>query len=199
MARLVIKTAGFDGRVIELNLRVNRIGRSPKNEVQIEHPTVSAVHCELVLDDDGVVVRDCDSTNGIFVGGERVKEAKLAAGQRLHVGEVELLVESTDVTIAIPQFNMPRPAPPVVLSDGSLICPRHPNAQATHQCTHCHEVLCDDCVHRLQRHGGKLVKLCPLCSHQCVPLKEEPRKKKSLLGLWRKTVKLPFFRGSKEP
>jgi hypothetical protein len=34
---------------------------------------------------------------------------------------------------------------------------------------------------------------CPLCSHFCVPLGSEQRKKKSFLGLWRKTVKLPFF------
>jgi len=59
MASLVIKSAGFDGRVIELNLGVNRLGRSPKNDVQIEHPTVSARHCEIVLADDGVWVRDC--------------------------------------------------------------------------------------------------------------------------------------------
>ena len=199
MARLVIKSAGFEGRVIELNLRINRVGRSPTNDIQIEHPTVSALHCEIMLADDGVLVRDCGSTNGTFVGGQRIKEASLSAAQTLHVGDVELLVETTDVTIAIPSFEVSRPAPPVVLSDGSLICPRHPNALATHQCTHCREVLCDACVHQLRRRGGKVVKLCPLCSHQCAPLKEEPRKKKSLFGRWRKTVKLPFVRGPKEP
>jgi hypothetical protein len=30
-----------------------------------------------------------------------------------------------------------------------------------------------------------------------VPLGGEKRKKKSLFGLWRKTVKLPFFHGRK--
>ena len=197
MARLVIKSAGFEGRVIELNLRVNRVGRSLTNEIQIEHPTVSALHCEIMLAEDGVIVRDCASTNGTYVNGQRIKEASLSAGQSLHVGDVELLVETTEVTIAIPSIEVSRPAPPVVLSDGSLICPRHPNAHATHQCTHCREVLCDACVHQLRRRGGKLVKLCPLCSHQCVPLGEEPRKKKSFFGRWRKTVKLPFFRGPK--
>jgi len=53
MASLVLKSAGFDGRVIELNLGVNRFGRSPKSDVQIEHPTVSANHCEVLLADDG--------------------------------------------------------------------------------------------------------------------------------------------------
>ena len=193
MARLIIKSAEIENRVIELNLGVNRFGRGPQNDIQIEHPTVSARHCELVLTNDGVVVCDCASANGTFVGGERITEAKLSPGQTLHLGEVELLVETTDVTIAIPKFELPRPAPPVVLCDGSLICPRHPRAHATHQCTHCKEVLCDACVRRLRRRGGKLMKFCPLCSHQCVPLEGEKRQKKSLFGLLSKTVKLPFF------
>ena len=197
MASLVLKSAGFDGRVIELNLGLNRFGRSPKSDVQIEHPTVSANHCEVLLADDGVWVRDCGSANGTFISGERIKEARLSAGQVLHLGDVELLVESTDVTIAIPQFEMPCPAPPVVLSDGSLICPRHPKARATHQCTHCREVLCDACVHHLRRRGGRLLRFCPLCSHPCVPLGGEKPKKKSFLGLWRKGTKLPFLHGAK--
>jgi hypothetical protein len=183
--------------VIELNLGVNCLGRGPKNDIQIEHPTVSARHCEIVLAGDGVVVRDCRSANGTFVGGQRIQEARLSAGQTLQLGEVELLVETTDVAIAIPKFDLPRPAPPVVLSDGALICPRHPKARATHQCTHCREVLCDACVHRLRRRGGKLLKFCPLCSHLCVPLGGEKKKKKTFLGLWRKTAKLPFFQGPK--
>ena len=195
MARLVLKSAECGDRVIGLKLGVNQLGRSPKRDVQIEHPTVSDLHCELVLANEGVLVRDCASTNGTFVGGQRIKEATLSAGQSLHLGEVELLVETTDATIAIPTFDMPCPAPPVVLSDGSLICPRHPMARATHQCTHCREVLCDACVHRLRRRGGKLLKFCPLCSHPCVSLVAEKRKKKSLFDLLRATAKLPFFQG----
>jgi len=198
MARLVIKSTEFGDRVIELNLGVNRFGRSPKNEVQIEHPTVSARHCELVLADDGVVVRDCDSANGTYVDAQRIKEAKLSAGQILQLGQVELLVETTDAIVAIPKFDMPRPAPPVVLSDGSLICPRHPKARATHQCTHCREILCDECVHLLRRRGGKLMRLCPLCSHECVLIGGEKRKKQSFFDRWRRTVRLPFFHGSKQ-
>jgi pSer/pThr/pTyr-binding forkhead associated (FHA) protein len=184
--------------VIELNLGVNHLGRSSENDFQIEHPTVSGMHCEIVLAGEGVLVRDCASSNGTFVGGERIEEASLLTGQTLHLGEVELLVESTEVKVVIPQFDMPRPAPPVVLPDGSLICPRHPHARATHQCTHCREVLCDACVHRLRRHRGKLLKLCPLCSHPCVPLGGEKPKKQSLLELWRKTIKLPFLHGSRK-
>jgi hypothetical protein len=198
MARLMIRSGGFENEVIELNLGINRLGRSSKNDFQLDHATVSATHCELVLTEDGVTVRDCDSTNGTFVGDRQVKEAKLSAGQSLRLGDVELVVENTEVTIAIPKFDVARPAPPVVLPDGSLICPRHPEAAATHQCTHCREVLCDTCVHRLRRRGGKVLKLCPFCSHPCLPLGEEVKKRKSLFQLFRKTVKLPLLRRRKE-
>ena len=130
--------------------------------------------------------------------GERIKEATLAVGQVLRLGDVELTVETTDCIIAIPEFEVPRPAPPVVLADGSLICPRHPKAQVTHQCTHCREVMCDACVHRLRRRGGKLMKFCPLCGRQVVLIGGEKKQKKSFLGLWTRTVKLPFLRGSKK-
>ena len=42
------------------------------------------------------------------------------------------------------------------------------------------------------------MKFCPLCSHQCLPIVAEKRKKKSFFGLWRKTAKLPFFKKPKQ-
>ncbi len=191
MARLVLKGAEFGNRVIQLNLGPNHLGRSSENDFPIEHPSVSATHCELVVADDGVVARDCASGNGTFVNGQPIKETRLAVGQTLRLGDVELLVESTEVTIAIPRFDIPRPAPPVVLADGSMNCPRHPKAHATQQCTHCREVLCEACVHRLRRHGGKLRTFCALCSHPSVPIGGKERKTKTLLGMRRKSAKLP--------
>jgi len=198
MAKLIIKSQGFNNQVINLNLGVNRVGRSPGNDVVIEQATISSKHCEIALGDGEVTVRDCGSTNGTYINDNPVMEAKLGAGQILRLGDVDFLVESTDVTIAIPKFEVVRPAPPVVLTDGSLMCPRHKNARATHQCTHCREVLCDDCVHRLRRRGGKLLKLCPLCSHACEAIGGEKKRKKSFLGFLQRTVKLPFIRHSDE-
>jgi len=193
MATLLVKSGGFKDRVIELKLGVNRFGRGPGNDFQIDHATVSDRHCEILLGGEGILVRDCASTNGTFVEGLAIREAALSNGQTLRLGDVEFLVQSAEVRVAIPKFDVPRPAPPVVLRDGSLICPRHPEARVTHQCTHCREVLCDECVHRLRRRGGKTLKLCPLCSHKCQPLTVEKRKKKFFSSLFGKTVKLPFF------
>jgi hypothetical protein len=199
MANLLITSPGFNNQVINLNLGVNRFGRAPGNDFIIEHATISAKHCEIDLGNGEVTVRDSGSTNGTYINGRAVMEARLSAGQILRLGDVDFLVESTDVTIAIPKFDVPRPAPPVVLTDGSLMCPRHKDARATFQCTECREVLCDQCVHRLRRRGGKILNLCPLCSHECTPLGGARRRRKSFLGFLHRTVKLPFLHNSKDP
>jgi hypothetical protein len=153
MARLLIKTDGLERQAIELRLGVNRVGRDPELDFSVNHPTVSTNHCELVVSNDGVLLRDCDSTNGTFVNGKPVVEARLLPGQTVGLGSVELFVENTDVNVAIPQFERERPKPPVVLGDGSILCPRHAPVAATHKCTHCSEVMCDNCVRVMKRKG----------------------------------------------
>jgi pSer/pThr/pTyr-binding forkhead associated (FHA) protein len=183
MARLLVKTEGLNAKVIDLKLGANRVGRHPDNDFQIEHSTVSSVHCELVLQNSGVILRDLESTNGTFVNGQMVREVKLSVGEMVRLGDVELLVESTEAKIAIPQFANPElPAPRTVKEDGA-VCARHNRAAITHECTKCHELMCDACVHRLRRKGSKKVLLlCPICSG-AVQLINGPvkQKKKSLL------------------
>jgi pSer/pThr/pTyr-binding forkhead associated (FHA) protein len=198
VARLLIKTGGGEPTACELNLGVNHFGRQPDSEFPIDHPTVSATHCQMVLTAEGVLVRDCDSTNGTYINDQPVKEAMVRPGQTVRLGDVEILVETTDAKVAIPEFDRLVDSPPMVLPDGTILCRRHPQARATHRCTHCHEVLCDACVHRMRRKGGKTLKLCALCSHACETIGPEKRKKKSLLTLLNKTIKLPFLRRRKD-
>ena len=201
MARLLIKTEGLENRTFELRLGVNRVGRDPDCDFPIEHSTVSFAHCELVLSSDGVMIRDCNSTNGTFVNGKPVKEARLLPGQTVQVGDVELFVENTEVKVAIPKYERERPKPPVVLQGGAMLCPRHPQSQVTYKCTHCKEVMCSSCVRVLQRKGGPLLFLCPLCSHKCKRIAgDEKPKKKGFMKFLPVTAKLPFLfftKGSK--
>lgn len=188
---------GGGEQVILLRLGVNRLGRSSDNDFPIEHPTISSRHCEITLTNDGLLLRDCASTNGTFLNGKRVAEAPLEAGQTLRLGDVEIFIEDTEVKVDIPKFDLPLPAPPVVDRDGSAMCRRHETRRAAYQCTHCLELLCLECVHRLRRRRGKLLLLCPLCSNPCHPLGGAPKKKKRrLLSFLMETVKLPSQRNS---
>ena len=73
------------------------IGRHPQCDVRIESRRVSRLHCCLAnLGHEGLLVRDLGSTNGTFVNGERVREARLKPGDRLRIAEIEYnLVSST--------------------------------------------------------------------------------------------------------
>jgi pSer/pThr/pTyr-binding forkhead associated (FHA) protein len=193
MARLLIKAEGLEERTLELRLGVNHVGRDPDCDFPISHPTVSSSHCELVLSSDGVLLRDCGSTNGTYVNGDPIQEAWLRPGQTVSLGEVELFVENTEVNVAIPRYERERPRPPVVLPDGALSCPRHPQMHATYQCTHCREVMCDSCVHVIRFKGGQPLFLCPLCSQKCEPIAAaKPKKKKTFIRFLRDTVKIRF-------
>ncbi len=198
MARLLKTTGTGEPEVLELNLGVNHFGRDPENHFPVNHPTVSARHAELILTADGVLLRDLDSTNGTFINDALVKQAVLQPGQKLRLGDVEFVIDTTDARIAIPEIERPVPAPPVVLPDGAMLCQRHPGSRVTHRCTYCHSVLCDACVTRLRRKGGKTLKLCKLCSHQVEMIVVEKPKKKSFLTKLTSTIKLPFVRGKKE-
>jgi len=197
MAKLLIKTEGLENTLIELRLGINRLGRSADADFQINHATVSSLHCELVLRDSGVLLRDLESTNGTFLNNQPVREAELSAGQTLRLGDVELLVDNTEANVAIPKFaNTELPAPPVVKADGDMACPRHRSATVTHQCTHCHEVMCFACIHRLRRKGGqKTLNLCPICSGTVEILGGAPKPaKRSVFARVGETVKLAFKR-----
>jgi hypothetical protein len=197
MARLLVKTAGVESRALELHLGINRVGRAPDCDFPIHHPTVSASHCDLVVSNEGVMIRDCDSTNGTLVNGEPVKEIRLLPGQTVNLGGVELFVENTDVKVAIPKFERERPKPPAMLSGGAMICPRHSRAQVTYKCTHCHEVMCNYCVHHFNCKDGGMLLLCPLCSHKCEPIQtRQPKKKWMFISLLQNKVKLKFGRSA---
>jgi hypothetical protein len=78
------------------------VGRRPGNTIQIVDASVSGRHAELVVDDDGVLLRDLGSTNGTRVDAERVSERRLAHGDQVLLGNVRLLFIDADVGQAPP-------------------------------------------------------------------------------------------------
>jgi MoxR-like ATPase len=73
----------FGGRIV--------IGRSEECDLQIAETSISRKHAELIEGDEGWVMHDLDSRNGVFFGGERVKKAKLKDGSKIRLGNVSML------------------------------------------------------------------------------------------------------------
>lgn len=70
--RLIITTGAKAGLEIELTDQPLSIGRSRENGLVIRDDYTSTHHAKLLLWDEGWVIQDLDSTNGTFLGDERV-------------------------------------------------------------------------------------------------------------------------------
>jgi hypothetical protein len=102
MAALVAKNAEAPVSRIQLQPGINTVGRAEGNHHVIPHSSVSSRHCEIVVHDSTITVRDLGSTNGTFVDDEPAQKAPLRHGGRLKLGNVEFVVEA-------PGFAAPKP------------------------------------------------------------------------------------------
>ena len=68
------------------------LGRASGADFIVDAALVSRVHCRFTATPDGgLEVRDLESTNGTFVNGERTEVARLASGDKLQIGRVEVV------------------------------------------------------------------------------------------------------------
>ena len=184
MARLLLKAMGdHEARVLELKPGVTTVGRSSTNDYSFPFPEISERHCEILVENDFVFVRDLDSSNGTFIDGDPVRESALYSGQTLQIGLVEMVLDAPAIKVAIPELPKPEivTAPvPVPLADGYPACLGHATRHAIWECPNCTRVFCDECIRKLRRVGGVHLKLCPSCSNPCrfTPWAEMMRKKK---------------------
>lgn len=202
MAPLVL-TGVSQPWVIELRPGLNRIGRNPTNDFRVTEASVSSFHCEIVVSDNSVLVRDLGSTNGTYINREPIQEAIIHAGQTLHLGQAEFRCENQRPQVAILSLSPPpQKLVQTLLPDGSPACLNHPGRRSNYRCTHCEHLFCGNCVRVLGLAGGKSMIFCPSCNAQCEYLTEEnveeappaEAKKPSLFGRLTQTLKLPFRR-----
>jgi Protein of unknown function (DUF3662)/FHA domain len=87
----VVAALTFAGKRHELNGVRVVLGRSKDADVQVPDPNVSRRHAEVRRDGSSFTLVDLDSTNGIEVGGRRVKRLELEDGTRFTLGSTELV------------------------------------------------------------------------------------------------------------
>jgi pSer/pThr/pTyr-binding forkhead associated (FHA) protein len=88
MARLVLDCDGIDVITHDLIGDVITIGRTPSNDVVIDHPTVSWQHAALTKSPSGYRLKDLGSTNGTQIDGVSITDAELKDGAEIRVGYV---------------------------------------------------------------------------------------------------------------
>ncbi len=99
-----------NGPSILLDKPILLLGRHQECDVQIESRKISRRHCCIAQVDGSILIRDLDSTNGIQVNGTRVREAPLAIGDEVVIGNLRYRVVSDSPSRITPE-PASRPVP----------------------------------------------------------------------------------------
>lgn len=190
MALLKIISGDSAGAAYAIATGSLKVGRADGNDLRLPDGSVSSSHCVIELDAAGnLAVRDLGSTNGTFIEGQRVREALVAPGQRLRLGNLELIFDNDAVPAPAPlppepvTLNLPPPPipsavrvpaapPPVVVAPavpGGKECANHNGVAASVVCGRCGKTLCLQCT-KQQKLGMNIVEFCLGCGGQCKSL-----------------------------
>lgn len=96
-------------RSIPLDRAIIHLGRSTRNDIVLDEPSVSRTHAQIRLRFGHYVIFDTDSQTGTFVNNVRIREHRLRAGDVIRIGKTSLVYmeddpEQLDETNAFPSI-----------------------------------------------------------------------------------------------
>ncbi|MEZ4437014.1 MAG: sigma 54-interacting transcriptional regulator [bacterium] len=77
------------------------LGSMEDNDLVLDDDTVSRYHCRILQEETAYVLQDLGSTNGSFIDGVRIKEAYLAPGCTVELGNTRIGFQSFDEEVQI--------------------------------------------------------------------------------------------------
>jgi adenylate cyclase len=93
------------------------VGRALNSDIPVLDPTISRRHAEVVCDEEGVEVRDLNSSNGTFLNGQKIQTARLSPGDVVTFGKVAFRLKEVTTTYQAPA----EPTPIAMLRPGATI------------------------------------------------------------------------------
>lgn len=106
MAQVQIFVSEHNRITFDLGEEKVTIGRLAHNILQIDEPSVSSHHADLVLEAGKYHLRDSGSTNGTYVNGAQITDAVLRHGDELRFGSVEGVFLTEAEGLAQPPPNL---------------------------------------------------------------------------------------------
>lgn len=151
MARLIVDPTAPSRREIEVPRSILCIGRDPSNDVVFADAMVSRRHAVLEYRGNRYYLRDCNSSNGSLVNGDRISERCLRDGDLVAIGSARMVFRDD--------------APPAS-ADGKVV--RHPSAPVR-VCPQCEaeyaeaDAFCRQCGGRLGQPAVRAKVVCTGC------------------------------------
>jgi len=92
---IVVARGSDAGKTVDVEAGASaQVGTSADCDLVLVDPKVSRYHFELAPAEEGISVRDLGSLNGTFVGKTRVRDAIVAKGAQIMVGDTMLVVDA---------------------------------------------------------------------------------------------------------
>ncbi|HEY1696202.1 MAG TPA: FHA domain-containing protein [Polyangiaceae bacterium] len=88
----------------DLASNVITIGRTPDNQIVVNHPQVSSKHAQIVKAGDQLFLEDRGSANGTYVRGQRLpsgQRAPVANGEKVFIGPMPLLIHIAESRVNV--------------------------------------------------------------------------------------------------
>ncbi len=151
MAKLVVNPTSANRREIALGRTLVSIGRDPSNDLVLPDAMVSRRHAVIECRGAQYYLRDCNSSNGSVVNGDRVSEKGLRDGDLVAIGSARLLFREE-----------------VGMTQGAGKVLQHPSARQP-ACASCEapyrrgEIFCRGCGARLPEPSGPPKLVCAAC------------------------------------
>ena len=96
-ARLHLIKGNPQGKQVEIPTGTLTVGRAEDSDLIIASTRVSRHHCEIVNEQNRLIIRDKGSGNGTLVNGAKIQEQPLAPGDEVQVGPLTFVVEINGV------------------------------------------------------------------------------------------------------
>jgi ABC-type multidrug transport system ATPase subunit/pSer/pThr/pTyr-binding forkhead associated (FHA) protein len=91
-------------RLDQLESSVVTIGRTPDNQIVVNHPQVSSKHAHIVKSGDQLFLEDRGSANGTFVRGQRLaagQRVPVQSGEKVFIGPMPLVIHFGDSRVNV--------------------------------------------------------------------------------------------------
>lgn len=98
-ARLVVTSRFQSGAEFVLERPSQVIGRTPENDIVLNHKSISRHHAKIVHEGNRYTILDLESANGVRVGGVEHDKVDLQSGDVIELGEVRLRFLSGDADL----------------------------------------------------------------------------------------------------
>jgi pSer/pThr/pTyr-binding forkhead associated (FHA) protein len=132
LATLEVTSSGImKGKTYEIHVPLAHVGRGSHNDIVITDDSVSETHAKLQRRDDGWYVIDAGSTNGTYVGGQRLSaERRLDGAPDVRFGGIKVIFRSADVHVDAVSETRPIASVDRMSSRPAEHAPRVPTAES---------------------------------------------------------------------